>query len=54
MAAQSGLSGSNGPGSMIGLNVLGARGWLSKSANPSRKLPYCWEFIEVDLGARPQ
>ncbi len=39
------------PGSMIGLNVPGARVWLSKSANPSRKLPCSWELIEVDLGA---
>jgi len=38
------------PGSMIGLNVLGARVWLSKSANRNRKLEHSWELIEVDLG----
>jgi sugar fermentation stimulation protein A len=39
------------PGSMIGLNAAGARVWLSKSANPKRKLAYSWELIEVDLGS---
>jgi sugar fermentation stimulation protein A len=39
------------PGSMIGLNVPGARIWLSKSANSRRKLAHSWELIEVDLGA---
>jgi len=39
------------PGSMIGLNVAGARIWLSKSANSRRKLIHSWELIEVDLGA---
>jgi sugar fermentation stimulation protein A len=38
------------PGSMIGLSASGARVWLSKSANPSRKLAHSWELIEVDFG----
>jgi sugar fermentation stimulation protein A len=38
------------PGSMIGLNVSGARIWLSKSTNSHRKLAHSWELIEVDLG----
>ncbi len=38
------------PGSMLGLNAPGSRVWLSRSANPKRKLPYSWELIEVNLG----
>ncbi len=38
------------PGAMTGLNVPGARIWLSKSPNSHRKLPHSWELVEVNLG----
>jgi len=36
------------PGSMIGLAEPGMRVFLSRAANPKRKLPWSWELVEAD------
>ena len=36
------------PGSMMGLAAPGSRVFLSRSADPLRKLPWSWELVEVD------
>lgn len=35
-------------GSMSGLAIPGSKVWLSKAANPDRKLPYTWEMVECE------
>jgi sugar fermentation stimulation protein A len=35
------------PGSMMGLAEPGSPVWLSRSANPARKLPLTWELVEA-------
>ena len=38
------------PGAMLGLNTPGLTCWLSRSADPRRKLAYTLELMEVDGG----
>lgn len=40
-------------GSMRAVNVPGARVWLAPSTNPSRKLCWTWELIELSQGKGP-
>jgi len=35
-------------GAMQGLTTSGTPVWVSRSSNPSRKLPYTWQMAEVD------
>jgi sugar fermentation stimulation protein A len=37
-------------GSMLGCAIPGSPVLLSRSDNPSRKLPYTWELVQVDAG----
>ncbi|MBB4039808.1 sugar fermentation stimulation protein A [Microvirga flocculans] len=41
------------PGAMLGLKEPGSRVLLSRATNPSRKLRYNWEFVEVAAGGGP-
>ncbi len=35
------------PGSMFGVAQAGARVWISRSADPKRKLAHSWELVEI-------
>jgi sugar fermentation stimulation protein A len=42
------------PGAMLGLKEPGSRVLLSRATNPSRKLKFNWELVEVAAGGGPR